>query len=102
MSVETGNEGLSVECQHVVPTGSPRWEEAGYGKDGKLKNAFLFPTTPAAATEMYPTETGSVPAQASHPAGAKAQFSWEPHSARLKSCPDTKLEKRNNVLKLHT
>jgi hypothetical protein len=45
-------QGLNVVSQDVVYIRLMRSNEEGYGKDGKLKNAFHFPTTSAAATGM--------------------------------------------------
>jgi hypothetical protein len=39
--------------QDIVSIEQAGVEEAGYGKDGKLKNAFHFPTTAAAASEDF-------------------------------------------------
>ena len=43
---------LNVVYQDVVYIELIHSEVEGYGKDGKLENAFHFPTTPAAATGL--------------------------------------------------
>jgi hypothetical protein len=45
-------QGLNVMYQDVVYIDASQSEPVGYGKGGKLKSAFHFPTTPATATSM--------------------------------------------------
>jgi hypothetical protein len=45
-------QGLNVVYQEVVYIDASESESVGYGKGGKLKSAFHFPTTPATATSM--------------------------------------------------
>jgi hypothetical protein len=105
---------LNVVYQDVVYIELIHSEVEGYGKDGKLENAFHFPTTPAAATGFQSFDIAHLPGakaaillEAAFGTAKAVPFQnngrkrkqcietlqlkpgsfWRPHSARQKACP---------------